>query len=48
MTWQMFLAWLDTFLWGFAFGFFGYPLWQVLKKIWQEARLAKQEWKQPK
>lgn len=48
MTWQEITDWLGPFVWGFALGFFWYPIWQILKKIWEEAKLAKKEWKQPR
>lgn len=47
MTWSMFVAWIEPFIWGFAIGFFWYPCWQIAKKIWHEAKLAKQEWRHP-
>jgi hypothetical protein len=44
MTWQAFTAWLEPFIIGAAVGFFWYPIWAILKKIWHEASLAKKEW----
>lgn len=38
---------LSPFIYGFAFGYFAYPIWKILKKVWQEAKLAKEQWRQP-
>ena len=35
---------LAPFIYGFAFGYFAYPLWAVAKKIWSEAKKTKEEW----
>jgi hypothetical protein len=42
-----FLQALGPFAWGFAVGYFWYPLWQLGKRIVEEARLARQEWRNP-
>ena len=42
-----FLNALGPFVYGFAFGYFAYPIWQILKKIWHEAKVAKNEWRNP-
>lgn len=39
-----FLNWLEPFIYGFAFGYFAYPLWCAIKKITEEAKKAKEEW----
>lgn len=48
MTWQSFIDWLNPFIWGFAIGYLWFPVYQLLKKIWHEAKLAKHEWKKPR
>lgn len=35
---------MEAFLYGFIFGFFAYPFWQIAKKIWSEAKKAREEW----
>ena len=35
---------LGPFAWGFALGYFWYPLWSIAKKIWMEAKKAREEW----
>lgn len=42
--------WLATewFVWGFAIGWICNPVWQILKKIWHEAKLARDEWGRPR
>lgn len=42
--WQLFLDWVEPFAWGFLIGFFWYPAWQIGKKIWHEAKKAREEW----
>ena len=32
------------FLYGFAFGYFAYPLWTIVKKVISEAKKAREEW----
>ena len=39
-----FLDALGPFAWGFAAGYFWYPLWQLGKKIVSEAKKAKEQW----
>ena len=48
MTWQEVKDWLNPFAWGLVIGYFWNPVWQILKKIWREAKLAKEEWRQPR
>lgn len=42
--------WLSTewFIYGFVAGFVARPAWAVIKKIVQEARLARDEWSRPR
>jgi len=47
MIWQEFKDWLNPFVWGLVIGFFWYPIWQISKKIWHEAGLARKEWSKP-
>ena len=42
-----FLQALGPFVWGFALGYFWYPLWELSKKIVSEAKKAKKEWRKP-
>ena len=35
---------LSFFIYGAAFGYFAYPVWNLLKKIWAEAKKAREEW----
>lgn len=35
---------LGPFVYGFVFGYFAYPLWAIAKKVWLEAKKAKEEW----
>lgn len=35
---------LGPFAWGFVVGYFWHPLWELGKKIWSEAKKAKEEW----
>jgi hypothetical protein len=44
VTWEDFKAWIEPFIYGLVVGFFWHPFWQILKKIWEEARIAKREW----
>lgn len=34
--------------WGFVIGYFWNPVWAIAKKIWQEAKVAKHEWRNPR
>jgi hypothetical protein len=38
---------IGPFAYGFVLGFFWHPVWQILKKIWHEAKLARTEWRKP-
>jgi hypothetical protein len=42
-----FLQALGPFVYGFAAGYFWYPLWKLGKRIVEEAKLARQEWRNP-
>lgn len=48
MTWQTIVDWVSPFFYGFAAGYFWFPVYKIIKKIWHEAKLAKQEWKKPR
>jgi hypothetical protein len=39
-----FLDALGPFVYGFVLGYFAFPLWELLKKIWSEAKKAREEW----
>jgi len=39
---------VGPFAWGFVMGFFWYPIWTITKKIWSEAKLVREEWRQPR
>ena len=39
-----FREWLDPFLWGLVVGYFAYPVWNIAKKIYSEAKIASEEW----
>ena len=39
-----FLNAVGPFIYGFAFGYFAYPLWTIAKKIVSEAKKAREEW----
>jgi hypothetical protein len=41
MNWQ---ETVNIFAWGLVIGYFWHPLWNVLKKIWAEAKKARKEW----
>jgi hypothetical protein len=35
---------LGPFIYGFVAGYFWHPIWEILKKIWSEAKQARKEW----
>jgi hypothetical protein len=35
---------VGPFVYGFAIGYFAFPIWELLKKIWSEAKKAREEW----
>jgi hypothetical protein len=39
-----FFAALGPFVYGFVIGYFAFPIWELLKKIWSEAKKARKEW----
>ena len=43
-----FLNALGPFAYGFVIGYFWYPLWKLGKRIVEEAKLARHEWKNQK
>jgi hypothetical protein len=38
---------LDWFAFGLALGWFANPIWRLLTRILKEAKIAKQEWRNP-
>jgi hypothetical protein len=38
---------LEWFIYGFVSGYFAYPIWKLLTKIYSEAKIAKDEWRNP-
>jgi hypothetical protein len=38
---------LDWFVLGLAIGLFWLPVWRIGKRIVEEAKIAKKEWRQP-
>ena len=40
-----FLQALGPFVYGFSLGYFWHPLWTTCKRIYQEAKLARKEWR---
>lgn len=43
-----FLHSVGIFVYGFGLGYFALPIWKLLTKIWEEAKIAKQEWRNPR
>ena len=39
-----FLAFIGPFTWGLFVGYFWHPVWQIGKKIYHEAKYAKDHW----
>jgi hypothetical protein len=39
---------VEWFAYGAIVGYFAHPIWQLLTKIVEEAKLAKDEWRNPK
>ena len=35
---------LALIIYGAAFGYLWHPVWKILKKIWTEAKKAREEW----
>ena len=42
-----FMQALEPFVYGFALGYFWHPVWILCKRIYQETRLAQQQWRNP-
>jgi hypothetical protein len=42
-----FLQALGPFVWGFVLGYFWHPVWILCKRIYEEVKLAKQQWRNP-
>ena len=45
MTWHDFQLALSYFIIGAVVGYVWNPVWAILKKIWHEAKVAKNEWR---
>lgn len=43
-----FVDYIGPFVYGFALGYFWHPIWALGKKIVSEARIASEEWKNPR
>lgn len=41
------LDWITPFIYGFIAGWIANPFWRLLTKIVNEAKIAKQEWRNP-
>jgi hypothetical protein len=39
-----FFADAGPFVYGCLLGYFAYPVWTIVKKIWSEAKKAREEW----
>jgi hypothetical protein len=48
MNWEMVQTALNYFVLGAVVGYFGQPVWNILKKIWYEAKVARNEWQNPR
>jgi len=35
---------MEAFIYGLVIGYFWHPVWEIGKKIWTEAKKAKQDW----
>jgi hypothetical protein len=40
-------AWLEPFIYGILVGYLWFPVWQLLKKIYHEAKYARDNWSKP-
>jgi len=40
-----FLQAMGPFVWGFVLGYFWHPVWTLCKRIVEEAKLARKEWR---
>lgn len=43
-----FIDYIGPFVYGFILGYFWNPVWTLGKKIVSEARIAKEEWRNPR
>jgi hypothetical protein len=43
-----FLDALEPFVWGFVIGFFWQPIWKLGKRIVEEVKLVREQWRQPR
>ena len=48
MNWEEINLALNYFVIGAVAGYFWNPVWAILKKIWHEAKVAKNEWRNPR
>jgi hypothetical protein len=48
MNWELIQTAVQYFVVGAAVGYFGQPVWNLLKKIYHEAKVARHEWRNPK
>jgi hypothetical protein len=39
---------LEWFIYGFVVGWFANPIWRLLTRIVEEAKIAKDEWRNPR
>jgi hypothetical protein len=44
MEWGKF----DWFILGLLIGYLWFPIWNICKKVWSEAKIASREWNNPK
>ena len=47
MSWEDIRDAVSYFIYGAAVGYFWHPVWAIIKKIWHEAKVAKNEWRKP-
>ena len=48
MSWEEINLAINYFVIGAVAGYFWNPVWAILKKIWHEAKVAKNEWQNPR
>jgi hypothetical protein len=39
---------IEWAIYGFVAGFVAKPVWNLCQRVWQEAKLARDEWSQPR
>jgi hypothetical protein len=44
MNWEDVKLALSFFIYGAVLGYFWHPVWTIIKKIWTEAKKAREEW----